>query len=614
MGGITSDPVLAGLSPQDIRNASLGELSDLAEAMRAFLVDNVCATGGHLGPNLGVVELTLALHRVFHSPQDRILFDIGHQAYVHKIITGRASQFPSLRQRHGLSGYSAQAESAHDVIENSHASTVLAYAHGLAIAAQQHNHHVAAVLGDGALTGGMAWEGLNNLASAPDAPVVIVLNDNGRSYAPTAGGIARHLSTLVTHPSNGNIFADLDLHYIGPIDGHDIAALEKAFSDARDLHSPVVVHCLTSKGHGWDPAEAHEADRMHAVGVINPTTGKPDKPSKQTWTHVFGEEITKIGHEHPDLVCITASMLLPTGLGTFAEEFPDRVHDVGIAEQHAVTSAAGLALSGAKPVVALYSTFLNRAFDQALMDVALHRLPVTFVLDRAGITGPDGPSHHGIFDPVIMSAIPGVQIGAPRDATSLRQLLREAVDTTSGPTVIRYPKATARTDIPTQEHVHGIDVLTSSRGHTNVLLVAIGPVAQECTKVAHNIERHNIGATVIDPRWPIPPAPALLDFLTGFDYVFTVEDASRTGGMGSAIAQAAQDAGAHSKVFNLGVPRTFMPHGTREQILRESLLDAAGIETLVHEVLNGRSIYRHPDRIERGNSAYRPAPPASATT
>ena len=431
--------VLRGIrSPRDLESLSHDSLVDLAAEIRSELVDKVTRTGGHLGPNLGVVELTIALHRVFHSPEDVIIFDTGHQAYVHKMLTGRLAGFERLRQADGLSGYPSRAESVHDVVENSHASTALSWADGIAKGfertGQLGRRHVVGVIGDGALTGGMAWEAINNIAAAPDRPLVIVVNDNERSYSPTIGGLAHHLATLRTTrgyerfldwgkrvlgrtPLVGvplyetlhgvkkgikdviapqGMFEDLGLKYIGPVDGHDLTALDHALGRARAFPGPVIVHVITEKGRGYRPAELDEAERFHAVGVLDPETGQPLSSRGPTWTSAFADGLVSIGHRRPDVVAITAAMMGPTGLDRFASAFPQRTYDVGIAEQHAATSAAGLAFAGLHPVVALYATFVNRAFDQVLFDCALHKAGVTFVLDRAGITGDDGASHNGM--------------------------------------------------------------------------------------------------------------------------------------------------------------------------------------------------------------------------
>jgi 1-deoxy-D-xylulose-5-phosphate synthase len=558
-------------APADLAALSTSELAALAAEIRAYLVEAVCRTGGHLGPNLGVVELTLALHRVFDSPRDVLLFDTGHQSYVHKLLTGRPD-LAGLRQAGGVSGYPSRTESPHDVVENSHASTALSYADGLAkaFALRGADRRVVAVVGDGALTGGMAWEALNNLGAAPERPVVVVLNDNGRSYAPTAGALARHLRALRGPNPAGNLFEDLGFAYLGPVDGHDVHALERALTTARELAVPVVVHCVTVKGRGHPLAEADEADRMHTVGG----TGGP------SWTSVFGRAIAEIGAQRPDVVCVTAAMTLPTGLGEFAERFPDRVFDVGIAEQHAVTSAAGLALGGLHPVVAIYSTFLSRAFDQVLMDVALHRLGVTFVLDRAGVTGPDGASHHGMWDASVLPVVPGLRIAAPRDPATLRALLRAAVDVPDAPTVVRYPKAAAGPDIPALRHDGGCDVLREDPA-AQVLLVAVGPLAGPCLAAADELASHDVPVTVVDPQWTAPLGPGLLRLAAAHRLVLAVEDTTATGALGARLAQALAAAGETSCVATFALPAAFLPHAGRAEILRAHGLDASGIAATV---------------------------------
>ncbi|MFE1763857.1 1-deoxy-D-xylulose-5-phosphate synthase [Streptomyces angustmyceticus] len=567
--------------PADLRALSAAGVRQLVPEIRQFLIDTVSRTGGHLGPNLGVVELTLALHRVFDSPRDTLLWDTGHQTYVHKLLTGRAGRFATLRQPDGLSGYPSRAESAHDIIENSHASTVLSYADGLAKA-----HHlrgitdraVVAVIGDGALTGGMAWEALNNIAAAPHRPVVIVLNDNTRSYAPTVGGLATHLSDLRT-PGDAappGVFENLGLAHLGPVDGHDIAALESAFRRAVALGRPVVVHCVTEKGRGHAPAEQHEADRFHAVRARPAAAAVPDRAPSPSWTSVFGAELAELGAARPDLAAVTAAMLEPTGLAEFARRFPERTFDVGIAEQHAVTSAAGLALGGLHPVVAVYATFLNRAFDQLLMDVALHGAPVTFVLDRAGVTGDDGASHNGMWDLSLLSLVPTLRVAAPRDAVSLRRALREAVAVDNAPTALRFPKGPVGPPVPAVDSVAGLDVLYRS-GPPDVLLVAIGTMAGACVEAARQLTEYGAGVTVVDPRWSKPVAPALVEEGLRHRTVLTVEDSGRTGGAGAALAQALADAGAVTPVRNLGIPQRFLPHGTRDGLLARSGLTAQGV-------------------------------------
>ncbi|MFI6095743.1 1-deoxy-D-xylulose-5-phosphate synthase [Lentzea sp. NPDC051213] len=580
---MTSELLTSITSPERLRELPAARLPELAQDIRRFLVEQVCVTGGHLGPNLGVVELTIAAHRVFRSPHDVLLFDTGHQAYVHKILTGRQADFVVLRQSGGLSGYPSRSESPHDFIENSHASTALSYADGLAKAfalREEHDRHVVAIVGDGATTGGMWWEALNNLGPAQDQPVIIVLNDNGRSYAPTTGGLAAHLARLKTGTEPGNLFEDLGLAYIGPVDGHDIAALETAFAEAAALHRPVVVHTLTVKGKGYLPAEQHQEDCLHAVGVVDPVTAQPRSSGGKTWTSVFAEEIAEIGAQRPDVVCITAAMLEPTGLGTFATRFPDRVFDVGLAEQHAVTSAAGLALGGLHPVVAIYATFLNRAFDQVLMDVALHRLPVTFVLDRAGVTGPDGPSHHGMWDASILPIIPGLRLAAPRDATQLRRLLHEAVGA-DGPTVLRYPKASVGADIPAVREVGCAEVLRDD-AEAEVLLVAAGPFAEPCLAAAEELSAaHDVPVTVVDPRWIAPLDPELVKLAHGHRLVLVVEDTTSTSALGTRLGQALAAIGSTACAVTFALPAQFLIHGTRAEILRAHGLDTAGITTTV---------------------------------
>jgi 1-deoxy-D-xylulose-5-phosphate synthase len=570
--------------PTDLKALPTATLASLAAEIRAFLIDKVSGVGGHLGPNLGVVELTIAAHRVFDSPRDVLLFDTGHQAYVHKILTGRCAEFDSLRQAGGLSGYPSQAESVHDVIENSHASTALSYADGLAKAFALRgdtDRRVVAIVGDGALTGGMCWEALNNIGAATDRPVIIVLNDNGRSYAPTVGAFARHLTALrKSDVSRHTLFENLGLAYLGPVDGHDIPDVENALRRAERLRRPVVVHCVTRKGRGYPPAEQDEADCLHTVGVIDPHTGCPRSAGKRTWTSVFAEEIIAIGADRSDVVCLTAAMRHPNGLDEFATRFPDRVFDVGIAEQHAVTCAAGLALGGLHPVVAIYATFASRAFDQLLMDVALHRLAVTVVLDRAGVTGPDGPSHHGMWDASVLAVVPGLRLAASRDCARLRELLREAIDVADGPTVLRYPKATAGPDISAIGRIGQCDLLRDDPAAVG-LLVAVGPLAGPCLAAADELAAHDVGVTVIDPRWIAPLDPALLTLAGSHRLVLTVEDTTTTGSFGGRLAQALAAAGADTCAATFALPPRFLPHASRDQILHAHGLDATGITTAV---------------------------------
>ncbi len=619
-------------NPHDLKKLAAEDLPALAAEIRDFLIHAVARTGGHLGPNLGAVELTLAIHRVFDSPHDRILWDTGHQSYVHKILTGRADDFVNLRQRGGLSGYPSQAESPHDIIENSHASTALSYADGLAraYALRGESRSVVAVVGDGALTGGMCWEAMNNIAAA-DRPVIIVVNDNGRSYAPTIGGLADHLASLRLAPEYEQVldvvkqvlgrtplvgpplydalhgikrgikdvvqpqgmFEDLGLKYVGPVDGHDVHALETALRRARDFGGPVIVHCVTRKGFGYPAAEQDDADCFHAVGVIDPSTGKPTAAGGGTsWTSVFADEIVQIGHERPDVVTLTAAMLQPVGLKKFAATFPDRVFDVGIAEQHAVTSAAGLALGGIKPVVCVYATFLNRAFDQVLMDVALHRLPVTFVLDRAGVTGEDGPSHNGMWDMSFLQLVPGLALAAPRDASTLRAQLREAVAITDGPSVVRFSKGKINADIPAIDRVGTVDVLYRSPEVTptrDVLLVAVGAMAATCLQVAERVASHGIGITVVDPRWVKPLAPELVDLARAHSLVVTVEDNGRVGGVGSTLAQLLRDADVDVPLRDFGIPQTFLDQGKRDQVMADIGLSAQELARRIVEMVAGRT-------------------------
>jgi 1-deoxy-D-xylulose-5-phosphate synthase len=562
----------------DLRALPAAELPRLAEEIRELVVATVTRTGGHLGPNLGVVELTIALHRVFSSPEDAVVFDTGHQSYVHKILTGRQHEFELLRQAGGLSGYPSRAESPHDLVENSHASAALSYADGLSRAfalTPRARRHVVAVVGDGALTGGMCWEALNNIA-AGDRPVVIVLNDNGRSYGPTVGAVARHLAELRgdTGKFRLSLFENLGITYVGPVDGHDTDELERALRKARALCRPVVVHCVTTKGKGHEPAETDEADRGHAVAPAAPIAATT-ATARPSWTSVFADEIVELGRQRPDLVCLTAAMLRPTGLHRFAEAFPERTYDVGIAEQHAVTCAAGLAMGGMHPVVAVYSTFLTRAVDQVLLDVALHGLPVTFVLDRAGVTGDDGPSHHGMWDLSLLQTVPGLRVAAPRDAARLRLLLAEAV-AAGAPTALRFPRGATGPDVPALHSVGGVDVLYEG-DRRDVLLVTVGPMAVTGVRAALKLGEQGTGVTVCDPRWVSPPDPALVELAARHRLVVSVEDNLRVGGAGARLAQAVAAAGVRTPVHPLGLPPEFLPHGPRADILRRHRLDTAGL-------------------------------------
>ena len=614
--------------PQDLKALTQPELGELAEEIRAFLIRAVARTGGHLGPNLGVVELSIALHRAFDSPVDRILWDTGHQSYVHKLLTGR-QDFSKLRGKGGLSGYPSREESDHDVIENSHASTVLGWADGLAKANELLGRpdHVVAVTGDGALTGGMAWEALNNIAAAGDRPLIIVVNDNERSYAPTIGGLANHLATLRTtdgyerflawgkgvlqqtpvigQPLYGSLhgakkgfkdtfapqgmFEDLGLKYLGPVDGHDIEAVETALRRAKRYHGPVLVHCITEKGRGFPPALADDADRFHTVGRMDPLTCEPlVVPAAPSWTSVFGDEIAEIGAERRDVVAITAAMLHPVGLTRFAEEFPDRIWDVGIAEQHAAVSAAGLATGGLHPVVAIYATFLNRAFDQLLMDVALHGCGVTFVLDRAGVTGTDGPSHNGMWDMSLLQVVPGLRIAAPRDAERLREELREAVDVDDAPTVIRFPKEPVGEPIASLGRIGGMDLLHRAPDPA-VLLVAVGALAPVCLQAADLLAASGVRCTVVDPRWVKPVDGQLPGLAARHELVAVVEDNSRTGGVGSAVGQALREAGVDVPLRTFGIPEQFLAHAGRGEVLADIGLTPVEIAGHIGAVLERRA-------------------------
>lgn len=603
-------------SPADLRALDPDELTELAREIRGFLVDRVSRTGGHLGPNLGVVELTIALHRVFDSPSDVLLWDTGHQAYVHKILTGRREGFDHLRQQGGLSGYPSRAESVHDVIENSHASTALSYADGVAKALQQAGtlgqRHVVAVIGDGALTGGMAWEAVNNIADS-DRQVIIVVNDNERSYAPTIGGLARRLDTLRTARTYEQVldwgkevlgrakwvgpalfetlhgikkgikdivapqglFEDLGIKYLGPVDGHDLAATETALRAAKGYPGPVIVHAITQKGRGYAPAENHEADRFHGVGVIDPETGAPITDCGPTWTGAFADEMVRIGRERPDVVAVTAAMLCPTGLDRFAAEFPDRTFDVGIAEQHAVTSCAGMAFAGLHPVFAVYATFLNRAFDQVLLDVGLHRAGVTIVLDRAGVTGDDGASHNGMWDMSMLGMVPGLRLAAPRDEQTLRAALRDAVAVDDGPTVVRFPKGCLADPLPAVAQQDGVDILHSDPD-PQVLLVGVGSMAGAARDAAVELAAEGIPCMVAAPLWVLPLPTALVDLATRIGRVVTMEDNGLAGGVGADLAASLADVGRPIPSVRLGVPQRYLDHATRPVLLEEFGLTAHG--------------------------------------
>jgi 1-deoxy-D-xylulose-5-phosphate synthase len=596
-------------SPADLQGLDEDQLALLSEEIRSFLIEKVSKSGGHLGPNLGVVELTIAIHRSFESPKDVIIFDTGHQSYVHKLLTGRLSGFDKLRQRGGLAGYPNRSESDHDVVENSHASTSLSWSDGIAKGfklTNQSDRTVVCVVGDGSLTGGMAWEALNNIAASTDEKLVIVVNDNERSYSPTIGGVATYLSTLRTtkgyekfldwgkgvlektpvvgHPiyetlhgmkkgikdiiAPQGMFEDLGLKYFGPIDGHDISAMEKALKIAKDFGGPVLVHVITEKGKGHAPAINDEAEKFHAVGVVDPETGQPLNKTGKSWTSVFSDELVKIGSERSDVVAITAAMMGPTGLDKFEKSFPERTFDVGIAEQHATTAAAGMAFAGLHPVVAVYSTFLNRAFDQLLLDVALHKAGVTFVLDRAGVTGDDGPSHNGIWDLALTGIVPTLHVAAPRDGARVRETLREAIDIADAPTLLRFPKGAVNEDIPAFERRDGIDVLY--RGESaDILLVSIGAFAAMAVEAAGQAYREGVGVTVIDPRWVKPLPKSLITMAQRYKSVVVLEDGIKHGGIASTVSELFRDAGLNVPVHSIGVPLAFIEHSKRAEVLAD---------------------------------------------
>jgi 1-deoxy-D-xylulose-5-phosphate synthase len=615
-------------SPRDLDSLSYEQLDGLATDIRQFLIEQVAQSGGHLGPNLGVVELTIAMHRVFDSPQDPFIWDTGHQSYVHKLLTGR-QDFSQLRQKGGLAGYPQRSESVHDIVESSHASSSLSWAEGISRAFQmtgQDERYVVAVVGDGSLTGGMTWEALNNISHDNDRNLILVVNDNGRSYAPTIGGMARFLANvrgkrsyrafkttaetffgffgapgtalfrgirggtrgfLSRFANNEDLYSNLDIKYLGPIDGHNIEDIEVALNQAKAKKAPVIVHVITQKGRGFEPAMNDEADQFHAVGMIDPVTGESLETSDTvSWTGVFSDEMVSIAKENPRVVGITAAMLRPTGLHKMAAKFPDRVLDVGIAEQHAVASAAGLAYGGMHPVVAIYATFINRAFDQVLMDVALHKAGVTFVLDRAGVTGPDGPSHHGMWDLSILQVVPHIRLAAPRDATRLREELREAIAIDDAPTVVRFPKGSVSAQLDEVRRTKdGVDVLWEA-AHKDVLIVAVGPMAHLAMEVKDRLADQGIGATVIDPRWVIPVPPSIIDFARDHRIVVSIEDGIRVGGIGTRIRQELRAAGVDTAVDEIGLPDEFLDHATRSQILDEVGLSPQHIaRNLVAQVL-----------------------------
>lgn len=623
-------------SPQDLKSLNHKELTELASEIRDFLIAKVSKTGGHLGPNLGIVETTIAIHKVFDSPSDSIVFDTGHQSYVHKILTGRKN-FDSLRQKNGIAGYPQRDESEHDIVESSHASSSLSWADGIAKAYKltgQDSRYVIAVVGDGALTGGMTWEALNNITDDNDRKLVIVVNDNGRSYAPTIGGLARYLNDIRTERlyrklyrlskkvffrfgtfgrmiystlrgagkgllgsfAPKGMFPNLDLKYIGPVDGHDLHAMEAALQQAKKYANPVIVHAITQKGKGYDPAVSDEADQFHAVGQIDPDTGKSiEGPGSKSWTAVFSDEIVEIAAKDESVIGITAAMLIPVGMHKFAKAFPDRVFDVGIAEQHAVTSAAGMAFGGLHPVVAIYATFMNRAFDQVLMDVALHKAGVTFVLDRAGVTGPDGASHHGMWDLAMLQIVPGIKIASPRDGSRLKEQLVEAVAIKDGPTVIRFPKGSVGPDIPALRRLEdGVEVLHESPSK-DVLILTVGAMAETGIQVARMLADQGIGATVVDPRWVVPVPNSIVKMAADHRLVVTIEDGIRVGGIGTRVRQDLRAAQIDTALSEIGLPDEFLEHASRSEILERVGLTAQSISReIVAQVLGSRVPHARP--------------------
>lgn len=622
--------------PRDLDGLGAPELKQLCSEIRGYLVSAVAKTGGHLGPNLGVVETTVAIHRVFDSPNDSVIFDTGHQSYVHKMLTGRRD-LSTLRQKDGLAGYPQRSESQHDIVESSHASSSLSWADGIAKAYKltgQNDRFVVAVVGDGALTGGMAWEALNNISDDNDRKLVIIVNDNGRSYAPTIGGLARYLNDvrtdknyrrlyklskklfykfglvgrLVYSAARGagkgllstfapkGMFPNLDIKYIGPVDGHDLAAMEQALRQAKKYASPVIVHAITQKGKGFDPAMLHEDDQFHAVGKIDPSTGESlEDASGETWTGAFGDEILKIANKRDDVIGITGAMLIPVGLDKFAKKYPTRVFDVGIAEQHAVTSAAGMAFGGLHPVVAVYATFMNRAFDQVLMDVALHKAGVTFVLDRAGVTGPDGASHHGMWDLSVLQVIPGIRIAAPRDADTLREELNEAVAVSDAPTVLRFSKGTVGAGIKAVKRTNdGVDVLLQSASK-DVLIVTVGAMASVGLQVAELLAAQGIGSTVVDPRWVVPVAKSVIEMASEHRLVVTIEDGIKVGGIGTRVRQDMRAAQVDTALNEVGLPDEFLEHASRSQIMERVGMTAQAIaRDIVAQVVGSRVPHARP--------------------
>lgn len=608
-------------TPRDLDRLSSDELNQLADEIRHLLVRDVRQVGGHLGPNAGVVELTIAIHRVFSSPHDPIIFDVGHQSYTHKMLTGR-QDLSGLRQAGGLSGYPSRAESVHDVLESSHAASALSWGVGLAQSfalKRVRDRTVVVVLGDGSLTGGTTWEALNNLSPQLDN-LVVILNDNGVSYAPTVGAIARTLSSLrnrkdalATEEPPPNLFTGFSLNYFGPVDGQHITDLERLLQQARATPGPVLVHVITEKAHGVVLTEAEQHENAHTVSArseqVSSVRSRPPSSisthndcldSNPRWTDIFEAQLCASAEQHDEVVALSAAMVRSTGLAAMAQRFPDRVFDVGIAEQHAVTAAAGMAYAGLHPVVAVYSTFLTRAVDQIFMDVALHRAPATFVLDRAGVTGPDGPSHHGQWDLSLLSTVPGMRIAAPRDARRLQQALTEALECSTGPTALRFPTGEVPPRIePTRRYDDGAELLYVSSSVNqaaeivgDVLICVIGPFAHQAIAAARRAHKAGINVSVIDPRWVHPMPLSVVAMAQRHQAVLTVEDGVRSSGIGSHLAQlllepdaiTGPSAGRGIPVRCLGLPDEFIAQGTRADILAQVGITAAGIETAVLEL------------------------------
>ena len=635
--------------PADLRRLTHEELDALAGEIRDFVVEAVSKNSGHHGSNLGAVELSLALHRVFDSPTDAILWDTGHQAYVHKIVTGRRPRFETLRQAGGLSGYPSREESRHDHIENSHASTVLSYAYGMAVARDagvDDHRHIVAVIGDGAMTGGLAYEAINNLGHSKRR-VIIVLNDNGRSYAPTVSNLSANsqgddgrsnhpsfpakLTDKLSHALTDirlnpvyvrrqrrleefladlaaigpqaekamegfkagvreflqppAFFESLGVRYVGPFNGHDVAEMEAAFRNAEELseEGPIVVHVLTQKGRGYSPAEDDDEKHLHYAPVFDPVIGPP-KAVPTGYTQAFAEGVIKVAERDPRIVAITAAMPGPTGLIPFQEHFPDRFFDVGIAEQHAVASAAGMAMAGLRPVVAIYSTFLSRAWDQVVYDVAMHRLPVVFCLDRAGITGPDGASHHGVYDMALLTKVPGMRVLAPSSAQELHQMLDDAAALAdAGPVVVRYPRGAAR-QVDESEVGRGLEARRARSGG-RVCLLAVGRMLEHALKAADELAADGVEATVWDVRSCAPLDPEMLRDAAGHAAIVTVEDGIRDGGVGMAILDQVTDIEPRVRGEALGVPTQFLAHGDPREILARCGLDSVGIAAAARTVL-----------------------------